>query len=109
MACAVCFPVFFTAALIPRLSILRAVIPTLMAELTALSVACPTATPYLQSQDQSQIIKEVRVTGKKMYLCSVQGLQRGHAEMCENHTHASAQCERPIYQNLILMFSVIYF
>lgn len=31
----------------PRLSTLKAVRPTLMAELTAWSVACPAAAPYL--------------------------------------------------------------
>lgn len=52
MACAVCLPVLFTTALMPRLSTLKAVIPTLMAELTAWSVACPAAAPYLHQKSR---------------------------------------------------------
>lgn len=36
----------------PRLSTLKAVIPTLMAELTAWSVACPAAAPYLHQKSR---------------------------------------------------------
>lgn len=58
MATAVCLPVFFTAALMPRLSMLKAVTPMLMAEFTAWSVAWPAATPYL-------IINHTQPTGER--------------------------------------------
>lgn len=42
----------------PRLSTLKAVIPTLMAELTAWSVACPAAVPYLRHRSDRTTDKD---------------------------------------------------
>lgn len=50
MALAVCFPAVFRTALMPRLSMLYAVTPTLTTDCRAVSVASPAELPYLQQK-----------------------------------------------------------